>query len=87
MTLKLPVELQRGIEEEARRRGLTKSAVIRECVERMLRRSGRRRAVSCLDLIADLAGSQPGPRDASVNDRYLEEAVEKDNGRGRKNSR
>jgi hypothetical protein len=87
MTLKLPETLRRGVEEEARRRGVTKSVVVRECVESMLRRKGRRNPPTCLDLVADLAGSQPGPRDASVNRRYLDEAVLADHGRARKNSR
>jgi hypothetical protein len=33
-------------------------------VEQTLRRKQRRRPVSCLDLIQDLVGTQPGPRDA-----------------------
>jgi len=38
MTLKLPETLRRGVEEEARRRGVSKSVLVRECVETMLRR-------------------------------------------------
>jgi hypothetical protein len=75
MTLKPPEALRHGREGEARRRGVPKSAVVRECVEAMLRRKQRRKQPSCLDLVADLVGSQPGPRDASVNRRYLEEAL------------
>ena len=75
MTLKLPEALQHGVEEEARRRGVSKSLLVRECVEAMLRRKQRRKPLTCLDLVADLVGSQPGPRDASVNRRYLEEAL------------
>ena len=40
-----------------------------------------------LELVGDLVGSQPGARDASVNRRYLEEAVLADHGRARKNTR
>jgi len=86
MTLKLPETLRRGVEEEARRRGVPKSVLVRECVEAMLRRKQRRKLPTCLDLVGDLVGSQPGPRDASVNRRYLEEAVLADHGRARKNS-
>ncbi len=87
MTLKLPETLRRGVEEEARRRGVPKSVVVRECVESMLRGRQARKPVTCLDLVGDLAGSQPGPRDASVNRRYLDEAVLAGHGRARKNSR
>ena len=87
MTLKLPEALQHGVEEEARRRGVSKSLLVRECVEAMLRRKQRRKPLTCLDLVADLVGSQPGPRDASVNRRYLEQALLADHGRTRKNAR
>ena len=87
MTLKLPETLLRGVEEEARRRGVPKSVLVRECMEAMLRRKQRRKLPTCLDLVGDLVGSQPGPRDASVNRRYLEEAVLAEHGRARKNSR
>jgi hypothetical protein len=56
-------------------------------MEAMLRRKQRRKLPTCLDLVGDLVGSQPGPRDASVNRRYLEEAVLAEHGRARKNSR
>ena len=87
MTLKIPETLRRDVEEEARRRGVSKSVVVRECVENTLRRKLRRKPASCLDLVGDLAGSQPGPADASVNQRHLEEAVLADYNRARKNSR
>ena len=87
MTLKLPETLHRGVEEEARRQGVSRSALVRECVEVMLRRKRRRKPPTCLDLVADLVGSQAGPRDASVNRRYLEQAIIADHGRGRTNSR
>ena len=43
MTLKLPETLRHGVDEEARRRGVPKSVVVRECVEAMLRRKERRK--------------------------------------------
>jgi hypothetical protein len=84
MTLKLPETLRRGVEEEARRRGVLKSVLVRECVEAMLRSKQRRKPRTCLDLVGDLVGSQPGPRDASVKRRYLDEAVLADHGHTRK---
>jgi hypothetical protein len=87
MTLKVSEVLLRRVEEEARRRGVPKSVMVRECVETVLRRKQRQNPPSCLDLVADLVGSQPGPRDASVNRHYLSEAVLADHGRARKNPR
>jgi hypothetical protein len=87
MTLKLPGTLLRVVEDEARRRGVAKSALVRECVEAALRRQRAKRRVTCLDLVSDLVGSQPGPSDASVNRRHLNDAVLADYRHGRKNSR
>lgn len=87
MTLKLPETLRREVEDEARRRGVPKSALVREFMEAMLRRKRRQKRLTCRDLVPDLLGSQPGPHDASVNRRYLDAAVLADYGRGRKNSR
>jgi hypothetical protein len=87
MTLKIPEALRRDVEEEARRQGVPKSVLVRECVEDMLRRKQRRKPASCFDLVADLVGSQPGPNDASTNVRPLEEAILSDYARARKNSR
>ena len=85
MTLKVSEVLLRGVEQEARRRRVPKSVLVRECVEAMLRRKKRQAPPSCLDLVADLVGSQPGPRDASVERRYVEQAVLADYGRTGKN--
>jgi hypothetical protein len=87
MTLKLPGTLLRVVEDEARRRGVAKSALVRECVEAALRRQRAKRRVTCLDLVSDLVGSLPGPSDASVNRRHLNDAVLADYRRGRKNPR
>jgi hypothetical protein len=75
LTFKLPQALRRRVEMEARLRGVPMSVVVRECVEAMLQRKRLRKRPSCLDLVADLVGSQPGPRDASVTPQYLEEAL------------
>lgn len=87
VTFKIPEALRRDMEEEARRQGVPKSVLVRDCVQDMLRRKQRRKPASCLDLVADLVGSQAGPSDASTNDRYLEEAILSDYVRARKNSR
>jgi hypothetical protein len=79
MTVKVPEILLRGVEEEARRRGVPKSIVVRDCVEAMLRSKKQQKLPSCLDLVADLIASQRGPRDASVNRDYLDQAILADN--------
>lgn len=87
ISLKLPKPLLLDLEAEARRRGLPKSVLVRDALEASLRRKRSRKRTNCLDLIRDLAASQPGPRDASTNARYLREALLTDHSRGRKNSR
>ncbi|OFW05425.1 MAG: hypothetical protein A3I61_14495 [Acidobacteria bacterium RIFCSPLOWO2_02_FULL_68_18] len=84
ISLKLPEELLREIEREAAARGVPKSAVIRGCLEGMLRKGRTRKpTASCLDLMGNLVGSFRGPRDLSSNRRYLQNAVRADAKRGR----
>ena len=72
VSLKLPEVLLREVEQEAATRGVAKSALIRDCIERALRRKKKpNREVSCLDLMGDWVGSFSGPRDLSTNRRYL----------------
>jgi hypothetical protein len=71
MTVKLPEPLARQVEAEARIKQTAKSAIIRNCLEEKPAGSRRRKGVTCLDLMGDLFGSQPGPRDASTNKSYL----------------
>ena len=87
ISLKLPEMLLRDLEAEARNRGVTKSTLIREAIETRLRRSRARNRVTCLELMGDLVGSQPGPADASTNPRHLDEAVLNDARHERKNHR
>ena len=87
ISLKLPEMLLRDLEAEARNRGVTKSTLIREALEARLRRARARHRVTCLDLIGDLVGSQPGPADASTNPRHLDEAVFHDARNERKHHR
>jgi len=76
VSLKLPEALLREIEQEAATRGVPKSAVIRDSLERTLRKGRKvKKKVSCLDLVRDLAGHFDGPPDLSTNRRYLKEAI------------
>jgi len=72
LTVRLPEALVAQIEAESRNRRLSKSDVVRE----RLSASGRSRAASALDSIADLIGSVDTlPADLSTNKkRHLEAA-------------
>ena len=87
ISLKLPDPLLREINREAEVRRTGRSAVIRDCLERVLRRGKKPQAtVSCLDLMGDAVGSFRGPRDLSTNRRHLTDAIVHANRTG-KNSR
>jgi hypothetical protein len=87
ISLKFPPHLEVLVEAEAKRRQISKSAVIRACVEEvLLKRLDGKRQITCTDLMGDLLGSQVGPPDASTTKRYLEEAILEDFQRGRKYS-
>ena len=88
ISLKLPESLFREIEREAEARRVGKSSVVRDCIERALRRGKKRKdRVTCLDLMGDWVGSFRGPRDLSTTRRYLTQAVAAHAHRGRTNSR
>jgi Arc/MetJ-type ribon-helix-helix transcriptional regulator len=77
VTVKLPETLSRSLDHEARRRGVPKSEVIRESLERTLAESRvKGEGPSCLDLVADLVGIFDGPADLSSNKKYLMEALD-----------
>jgi hypothetical protein len=87
-SLKLPKSLLRQLTAEAEARGAAKSAVVRDFIERGLRRNKKTGSqVSCLDLMGDWVGSVRGPRDLSTNRRHLTKAIAAHANRKRKNSR
>lgn len=73
ISLKVPDILDPRLAEEARRRRTSKSAVIRDCVEKIMLTPRKGQAVSCLDLARDLAGCLSGPRDIATNPKYVED--------------
>ena len=76
VSFKLPEVLLRDVEQEAAVRGVAKSALIRDCIERALqKRKKPRREATCLELMGDLVGSFRDPRDLATNRRYLTEAI------------
>jgi predicted DNA-binding protein len=72
VSLKLPEALDADLTKVARRRGLTKSAVVQEALQAYLAGIDRHQAESCLDLARDLWGSVEGPGDLSHNKKYME---------------
>lgn len=88
ISFKLPPALRRRLVEEARRRRVSQSTVIRETLESALVERPRARGeLSCADLAGDLIGSFRGPGDLSTNRRYLTEAIVSDARRGKKRRR
>jgi Arc/MetJ-type ribon-helix-helix transcriptional regulator len=88
ISLKLPESLLREIEEEAAVRGVPKSAVIRDSLERTLRKGRKaKKKISCLDLMGGWFGHFHGPADLSTNKNYLKQAVVADHERRQKNRR
>ena len=73
ISLKVPDTLDSRLAKEAQRRKTSKSAVIRECVEKVLFAPSKDQAASCLDLASDLAGCLEGPRDIATNPKYLDD--------------
>ena len=73
ISLKLPDDLLADLEKEAKARRLTKSVLVRQSLEKALRRRSRGAAASCYDLARDLAGSVKGlPPDLAHNLRYMD---------------
>ena len=71
LSLKLPESLAARLTAVARKRGQSKSAVVRAVLEDYLAASTRVAPGSCLELAADLAGCVAGPGDLSSNKKHL----------------
>ena len=71
ISFKIDEELDLKLEAIARRRGTTKSALVRESLELTVRDEERAAPGSCLDLASDLAGSLEAATDLSTNPSYM----------------
>lgn len=87
VAVKFPPELRARLAEEARRRNVTQSAVIREAVEAAIGAQKKTRERSCADLARDLIGSVHSGRRNLATDKSLLEAAVVDDFRGRKRRR
>ncbi len=72
ISLKLPESLDKQICWEARRRGTTKSKVVRSAIESFVKQRRGKVKGSCLELAGDIIGSVEGPPDLSTNKKYME---------------
>ena len=72
VSVRLPDPLDAKLRAVARRRRRSKGTVIRDVLERHFGTKGKAgRAVSCYDLLSDLAGTCEGPPDLSYNKAYM----------------
>jgi len=72
ISLKLPDDLLTDLDNEARKRRMTKSSLVREILEKALHQPPQTGGVSCYDLARDLAGAVKGlPKDLADNPKYL----------------
>jgi hypothetical protein len=72
LSLKLPDEIDARLTALARRRGASKSEIVRGALEVYLESGGAPAKGSVLDLAGPLVGSLEGPRDLSCRKEYLE---------------
>ena len=73
ISLKLPNDLDQELASLAERKGVTKSALIREAVEGYLAHALGRKKPSFLERAGDLIGCVEGPGDLSYNKAYMKD--------------
>ena len=72
LTLKLPEILEIELNTLARKRGMSRSEVVRQALTEYISRDDISQSGTILDLTQDLAGRVEGPSDLSSNKSYLE---------------
>lgn len=73
VSLRLPDELLAKVTALARRRNVSKTAVIRDALESFVDGNTADEGASAFDLSSDLIGSLDCPRDLSRNKRHMQE--------------
>ncbi len=71
VSLKLTEALEMKLSAAARKRRQTKSALVREALERFLEEDRVASQGSCFDLASDLVGCVGGPGDLSASESHL----------------
>jgi predicted DNA-binding protein len=88
ISVKLPATLRARLQQEARRRNVSQSTIVREAVERALAdTAGKKRDLSCADLVRDLIGSVRSGRANLATDKSMLAQAMLDDLRGRKRHR
>lgn len=89
LSIKLPAALRRRLAAESKRRNMTQSAIVRESIEQMFKRSsGKEQPPSCAELVRDLLGSvRSGRSDLATNKAYLEQVMRESDRRAAKRRR
>ena len=73
LTLKVPADLDRTLRLVARKRGTSRSALVRAAIEKYIDQDIPATAKpSTFDLVREFAGSVHGPADLAVNPDHLE---------------
>ena len=72
ISLKLPETLARRLEAQAQARKVTRSELVRECLERVLVKGERGTEATFHELARDLCGSFRGPCDLASNPKHLD---------------
>ena len=76
LTVKLPAELHATLTNEARRRNVTRSSLVRQFIENALIHEADAASPSCLELTGDVVGAvRSGRSDLATNQRLLGKAV------------
>lgn len=73
ISLKIPQALDARVSAVARRRRMSKSALIRQALAAFVARPNGRREVSALEAAGDLVGCLEGPGDLSFNPKYMKD--------------
>lgn len=81
LSVKLPDDLYAALVSEARRRNVTRSALVRDILADALARDADERSPSCVELTGDLVGAfRSGRNDLATNKELLREAMLADAG-------
>jgi len=72
LSVKLSPEIDSELDAAARRRGVSRSFLVREALVAYLAGKRENRPRSFGELAADLVGSCPGPEDLSTNPEHME---------------
>jgi predicted transcriptional regulator len=72
LSLKVPESLLEKLDSAARKRGESRSSLLREAIQTVIGGEGYIQDGSCLDLAKDLAGCVKGPEDLSFNKKRMD---------------